>query len=79
MIDLTGRVALVTGGSRGIGRACALRLAEAGADVVVNFVASQQAAMDVAEEITGLGRKAFVVKADVSEQDDVQSLMDFIA
>jgi enoyl-[acyl-carrier protein] reductase III len=78
MIDLTGRVALVTGGSRGIGRACALRLAEAGADVVVNFVASQQAAMDVAEEITGLGRKAFVVKADVSEQDDVQSLMDFI-
>jgi enoyl-[acyl-carrier protein] reductase III len=79
MIDLTGRVALVTGASRGIGRACALRLAEAGADVVVNFVASQQAAMDVAEEITGRGRKAFVVKADVSEQDDVQSLMDFIA
>jgi enoyl-[acyl-carrier protein] reductase III len=79
MIDLTNRVALVTGGSRGIGRACALRLAEAGADVVVNYVSSQQAAMDVAEQITGLGRKAFVVKADVSEQDDVQSLMEFIA
>ena len=79
MIDLTGRVALVTGGSRGIGRACALRLAEAGANVVVNFISSHQAAMDVAEQITGLGRKAFVVKADVSEQDDVQSLMDFIA
>ena len=79
MIDLTNRVALVTGGSRGIGRACALRLAEAGADVVVNYVSSQQAAMDVAEQITRLGRKAFVVKADVSEQDDVQSLMDFIA
>jgi enoyl-[acyl-carrier protein] reductase III len=78
MIDLTGRVALVTGSSRGIGRACALRLAEAGADVVVNFVSSQQAAMDVAEQITGLGREAFVVKADVSEQDDVQSLMAFI-
>lgn len=78
MIDLTGRVALITGSSRGIGRACALRLAEAGADIVVNFISSQQAAMDVAEEITGLGRKAFVVKADVSEQDDVQSLMDFI-
>jgi enoyl-[acyl-carrier protein] reductase III len=79
MIDLTGRVALVTGGSRGIGKACALRLAEAGADVVVNYVSSQQAAMDVAEQITGIGRKAYVVKADVSEQDDVQSLMEFIA
>jgi enoyl-[acyl-carrier protein] reductase III len=79
MIDLTDRVALVTGGSRGIGRACALRLAEAGADVVVNYVSSQQAAMDVAEQITDLGRKAYVVKADVSEQDDVQSLMEFIA
>ena len=78
MIDLAGRVALVTGGSRGIGRACALRLAEAGADVVVNFVSSQQAAMEVAEQINGLGRQAFVVKADVSEQDDVESLMDFI-
>jgi enoyl-[acyl-carrier protein] reductase III len=79
MIDLSGRVALVTGGSRGIGRACALRLAEAGADVVVNFVSSQQAAMEVAEQINDLGRQAFVVKADVSEQDDVQSLMDFVA
>ena len=57
MIDLTGKVALVTGGSRGIGRACALRLAEAGADVVVNFVSSQQAAMEVADEISRLGRR----------------------
>jgi enoyl-[acyl-carrier protein] reductase III len=79
MIDLTGRVALVTGSSRGIGRACALRLAEAGADVVINFISSKQAAEDVAEQITELGRRAFVVKADVSEQDDVQALMEFIA
>ncbi len=79
MIDLTGRVALVTGSSRGIGRACALRLAEAGADVVINYISSKQAAEDVAEQITNLGRKAFVVKADVSEQDDVQALMEFIA
>ena len=51
MIDLTGRVALITGGSRGIGRACAMRFAEAGADVIVNYISSKSAAVEVAEEI----------------------------
>ncbi|MBX7168065.1 MAG: SDR family oxidoreductase [Pirellulales bacterium] len=78
MIDLTGKVALVTGGSRGIGRACALRLAEAGADVIVNYVTSETAARDTAAEILGYGRRAAIVKADVSEQDDVAELMEFI-
>ena len=78
MIDLTGRVALVTGSSRGIGKACALRLAEAGADVIVNYVTSQTSAMEVARSITDLGRRAIVVKADVSEEDDVESMLDFI-
>ena len=78
MIDLTHRVALVTGSSRGIGRACAVRLAEAGADVVINYVSSRSAAQEVAEEIQALGRRAAVVKADVSEQDDVLALADFI-
>ena len=78
MIDLTGRVALVTGGSRGIGRACALKLAQAGTDVIVNYVASRTAAMEVAEEIVALGRRASVVRADISEEDDVQSMIDFI-
>jgi len=78
MIDLTGRVALVTGGSRGIGRACCLRLAEAGADVIINYVTSQAAANDVAAQIQMLGRRAATVKADVSEQDDVASMMAFI-
>ncbi len=78
MIDLTGQVALVTGGSRGIGRACALRLAEAGADVTLNYVVNRQAAMAVADEIADMGRRVLVVKADVSEQDDVRSMMDAI-
>jgi len=78
MIDLTGRVAMVSGSSRGIGRACALRLAEAGADVVINYVTSQAAAEDVAEEIQALGVRVAVVKADVSEQDDVATMMEYI-
>jgi enoyl-[acyl-carrier protein] reductase III len=78
MIDLTGKVALVTGASRGIGRACAVRLAEAGADVVVNFVTSQSAAHEVANQIGGLGRRSAVVKADVGESDDVAAMMEFI-
>jgi enoyl-[acyl-carrier protein] reductase III len=78
MIDLTGRVALVTGSSRGIGRACAARLAEAGADVVVNYVTSQSAAEEAAAEIQAIGRRTAVVKADVSEQDDVLSMLDFV-
>ncbi len=78
MIDLSGRVALVTGSSRGIGRACAVRLAEAGADVVVNYVTSQAAAEEVAGKIASLGRRAAIVKADVSEQDDVAAMMEFV-
>jgi enoyl-[acyl-carrier protein] reductase III len=78
MIDLSGRVALVTGGSRGIGRACALKLAEAGADVVVNYVSSKAAAMEVAERIRDMGRTAAVVKADVSQRDDVDSMIEFV-
>ena len=78
MIDLTGKVALVTGSSRGIGRACALRLAEAGADIVINYVTSQAAADELAERIRDLGRRVAVVKADVSENDDIESMMEFI-
>lgn len=78
MIDLHNKVALVTGSSRGIGRASALKLAEAGADVIVNYVTSQGAAMNVAEKIAALGRNTWVVKADVSEEEDVESLMEFV-
>ena len=78
MIDLTGKVALVTGGSRGIGRACALRLAEAGADVALNYLTSQSAARETAEAIKALGRRAAVVRADVSELEDVQAMVEYV-
>jgi enoyl-[acyl-carrier protein] reductase III len=78
MIDLSGNVALVTGASRGIGRATALRLAEAGADVIVNYVTSQSAASEVARDIQQLGRRVATVKADVSEPDDVAAMMEFV-
>ena len=78
MISLENHVALVTGGSRGIGRATALRLAEAGADVVLNYVTSQSSAREVAEQITALGRRAATVKADVSEPEDILSMAEFV-
>lgn len=78
MIDLNGKVALVTGSSRGIGRACALRLAEAGADVVVNFVTSGREADAVAAEIAALGRRAACVRADVGEEEDVADMIGFV-
>jgi len=78
MIDLSGKVALVSGSSRGIGRACALRLAEAGADVVLNYVTSKSAASEVAEAARGYGRRVAVIKADVSESEDVHSALEFV-
>lgn len=78
MIDLNGKVALITGASRGIGRACALQLAEAGADVIVNYVTSQSAAETVAQEILQMGRRAVIVKADISEQQDINEMIRFV-
>ena len=78
MISLQDRTALVTGASRGIGRACALRLAEAGADVIINYVTSQAAAKEIAEQVQSLGRRAAVVKADVSEPEDVKAMLEFV-
>lgn len=76
MFCLKGKVALVTGSSRGIGRGIALALAEAGADVVVNCMGNVEAAEEVAEKIRTFGRKALVVKANVSEADQVKMLFD---
>ena len=78
MIDLTGKVALVTGSSRGIGRATALRLAEAGADIVINYVTSGREAEQVAECIAAMGRNVACVRGDVGQEEDVDDMIGFV-
>lgn len=72
--DLNGKVALVTGGSRGIGRGIALKLAQAGADVVINYLEREDAAHEVVEWIRGLGRRALAIRADVATEAGVDVL-----
>jgi 3-oxoacyl-(acyl-carrier-protein) reductase len=69
-MKLKDRTALVTGASRGIGRAIALALAEEGADVAINYVSSEAAARDVADQITKMGRRALLAQADVGDYPD---------
>ena len=71
---LQGQPALVTGANSGIGKAVALGLAKAGADVVVNYVVNSEAADEVAHEIEGMGRRAITIKADVSKEDEVEAM-----
>jgi 3-oxoacyl-[acyl-carrier protein] reductase len=74
MTDLAGRIALVTGASRGIGRAIAIALATAGADIAVNFRHRVTEAADVVETIRAMGRRAIAVPADVSRGDAVAGM-----
>ena len=75
MDSLKGKLALVTGGSRGIGAAVAVALAGAGADVVINFRSRSDAAQAVCSEIRKLGRRALPLQADVSQSDQVKKMV----
>lgn len=72
---LRGQSALVTGANSGIGRAVALGLAKAGADVAVNCVTKPEDAESVAHDIEVMGRRAIAIKADVSNEDEVNAML----
>lgn len=74
-MHLEGKVALVTGASRGIGRAVAIRLAQAGADVVVNYAGSEGAAQETVDAIEALGRKAIKIQANVADAEQVGAMV----
>ena len=78
MNDLTDKVALVTGASRGLGRGIALVLAEQGVDVVINYRSADAEADSVVETITALGRRALKIQADVSREEDVARMFEQI-
>ncbi|MCP3761960.1 3-oxoacyl-[acyl-carrier-protein] reductase [Domibacillus sp. A3M-37] len=74
-MNLEGKTALVTGASRGIGKAIALELARHGADVAVNYAGNEQKAKEVANEIQAMGRRSFIVQCDISDSDAVQAMV----
>jgi len=76
MIDLQGKVALVTGGSRGIGRAVAKRLAGQGAEVVINYVRHRTNASEVVAEIEGQGGRCLAIRANLADEDSLTALFD---
>jgi len=72
---LTGKTALVTGASRGIGRAIAIALAEAGADVAINYSGSQDAAAETAQAVEALGQRAIVLQANVGKSSEFEAMV----
>ncbi len=78
MPALDGKIALVTGASRGLGRAIAIALAEAGADVAINYQFAAEPAKDVEQSIQRVGRRALLVQADVSDASEVSRMLDAV-
>ena len=76
MIDLNGKVALITGGSRGIGKAIAIKLASYKANIVINYTSNKEHALKVKEEIERYGVKSIVIKCDVSKSDEVNNMIE---
>lgn len=74
-MNLSGKVALITGGSRGIGKAIALKLASLGANIIINYTKSDIKAKEVIKDAENLGIRAVALKADVSNKDDVESFV----
>ncbi len=74
--SLSGKRALVTGASRGIGSAIALELARAGADIIVHCAANRAAAENIAAQIAGMGRRAVILQADLSRPEGADGLLD---
>lgn len=72
---LSGKLALVTGGSRGIGASVALALADAGADIAINFRTRSQDAEGICVAIRKLGRRALAIQADISRSDEVKPMI----
>lgn len=78
-LDLKGQVALVTGGSRGIGRRIALTLAQAGAHVAINFVSNRSLAEEVVEQIRSFGRQSLCIQADVKVEEQVSQMVEKVS
>jgi enoyl-[acyl-carrier protein] reductase III len=78
MFAFDNKIALITGSGRGIGRAIALHFARLGADVVVNFFRNRSPAQTTVEEIRGMGRHAWLVKANVGDVDDLTHMFEMV-
>lgn len=78
MIDLNGKVALITGGSRGIGKAIAIKLASYKANIVINYTSNKEHALKVKEEIESYGVKSIAIKCDVSKSDEVNNMIEAV-
>jgi NAD(P)-dependent dehydrogenase (short-subunit alcohol dehydrogenase family) len=77
-MSLNGKTALITGSSRGIGRGIALKLAQGGARIAVNYVANKPAAQDTLAQVRAAGADGFIIQADVSQPDDIRHLFNTV-